>query len=167
MSDCPIYSEYCDRGVCVCPSCDRDYDDRPVCGNNGENYDTRCEMRAYACQNNLDIFEVPCFDEGDDVFEGSGDDVTCFFGGEYRDQYGVLSDDEDNNVNGYCECEWHCPDRGNAVIAEGKVYESKCAFYRDGLCGLQKYIEQDNTLSCACGGIGTVLKNISELLFIV
>ena len=154
-SNCPIYTQ-CWNGVCQCPSCDydRDNDDQGVCGSDGENYSSRCELRERACNQNLEIFEIPC--EDDVIVEGSGYD-DCLFGGIDASGvgYGAYSDDEDDNEGDTCQCDWHCPEGGNAIVAEGEIYENLCFLYRDGMCGAQRMIDPEYSI-CSCDGVGVI-----------
>ena len=157
--NCPIYTEACVEGNCICPSCDDErYDADPVCASNGQEYDSRCQLRSFACRNNLEIFEVPC-EQTDGLEFASGDGFpVCHFGGELVD---ANVDDEDT----LCKCDWHCPTKpngGDIIQAEGVTFDNLCKYYREGNCKSQRELRRNFKL-CNCDeSVGVLDKDFCD-----
>ncbi|XP_078453917.1 LOW QUALITY PROTEIN: tomoregulin-1-like [Lampetra planeri] len=144
-----VCAEVGDAVACVCSAfqCSTEYS--PVCGSNGDTYQSDCFMRQAACKRQEDISAAtdgPCYavetgsGSADGDAEGSGRGSTRRTGSCSRCRFGAECDDDAEDVG--CVCNIDCTGHNyNPVCAsDGNSYDNPC-LVREASCMRQELIE--------------------------
>uniref|UniRef100_A0A2K6T9U7 Agrin n=1 Tax=Saimiri boliviensis boliviensis TaxID=39432 RepID=A0A2K6T9U7_SAIBB len=121
------FGAVCSAGRCVCPRCEHP-PPGPVCGSDGVTYNSTCELREAACQQQKQIEEAragPCEQaECGSGGSGSGEDGDC----EQelcRQQGGIWDEDSED---GPCVCDFSCQGVPGSPVcgSDGVTYGTEC-----------------------------------------
>ncbi|XP_054994916.1 agrin isoform X2 [Sorex araneus] len=121
------FGAVCSAGRCVCPRCEHP-PPGPVCGSDGVTYQSVCELREAACQQQKQIEEAragPCEQaECGSGGSGSGEDGECEQ--ELCQQRGGIWDED--SEDGPCVCDFSCQGvpRSPVCGSDGVTYGTEC-----------------------------------------